>query len=155
VRGLEFEFRQNLKFLPGALKGLGVRANYTYLETEGNFGGTADIGKNNLAGFIPRAYNVGLTYTYGKWGASYDINYTGRWPVLNVNTTSPVGNRFREPWTIMNAGISYRVLPEATLFANVSNLAEEGRQEYIFSPSRVRSEWVIPRSLKFGVTGRF
>lgn len=153
-KGLEFDFRQRLTFLPGPLKGLTVRANYTYLKTKGNFGGTVGFTSNRVAGFIPRAYNVGLLYTYGKWGASYDINYTGSWPVVNV-TPGAAGNRFRESWTVMNAGIRYDIFRNTTLFANVSNLAEEGRQEYIFDSSRPRHMYVIPRAVKFGVTGRF
>lgn len=154
-RGLEVDFRQRLSFLPGALRGLTARANYTYLRTEGNFGGTTAIANGKLGGFIPRAYNFGLLYTQGNLGASFDVNYTGGWPVLNVSATAPQTNRFREPWRVMNAGLTYRFRRDSTAFLSVNNLAEEGRREYIFDPSRVRSNWVIPRSLKFGVTGQF
>ena len=154
-KGLEFDFRQRLTFLPGPLKGLTVRANYTKLETKGNFGGTIGLNPNGLAGFIPKAYNVGLIYTYGKWGASWDMNYTGGWPVLNISTAGAVGNRFREPWRVMNAGLNYEIFRNTTAFMNVSNLAQEGRQEYIFQPDRPRHMYVIPRAVKFGITGRF
>ncbi len=153
-KGLEFDFRQRLTFLPGALRGLTVRANYTYLKSRGNFGGTVGFNSNQIAGFIPRAYNVGLLYTYGKWGASYDLNYTASWPVVNA-TPGAAGNRFRDSWTVMNAGLRYDLTRATTLFANVSNLAQEGRQEYIFDSSRPRHMYVIPRAVKFGVTGRF
>ncbi|MBL9199122.1 MAG: TonB-dependent receptor [Opitutaceae bacterium] len=153
-KGLEFDFRQRLTFLPGALRGLTVRANYTYLRAEGNFGGTVGFSTNSIAGFIPRAYNIGLLYAYGKWGASYDVNYTGSWPVVNA-TPGAAGNRFRESWTVMNAGIRYDVFRNSTLFANVSNLAQEGRQEYIFDSTRPRHMYVIPLAVKFGLTGRF
>ena len=153
-KGLEFDFRQRLTFLPGPLKGLSVRANYTYLKTKGNFGGTVGFNTSQVAGFIPRAYNIGLLYTYKKFGASYDVNYTGRWPVINAAPGSS-GNRFREPWTVMNAGLRYDVFRDTTLFANVSNVAQEGRREYIFEPGRPRHTYVIPRAVKFGVSGRF
>jgi hypothetical protein len=55
----------------------------------------------------------------------------------------------------MNAGVTYRFRRDTTAFLSVNNLAEEGRREYIFDPSRIRSNWVIPRSLKFGITGQF
>jgi TonB-dependent receptor len=154
-RGLELDFRQRLTFLPGVLRGLTVRANYTRLKTEGNFGGTLNLVDGQLANFIPRSYNVGLMYTYKKFGASYDVNYQGRWPVLNVSTTAPAGNRFRESWTVQNVSFSYKVTRDTSAFLSVSNLAEAGRREYIFDVSRVRSNWVIPRSLKFGISGQF
>ena len=154
-RGLEVDFRQRLSFLPGAFRGLTARANYTYLRTQGNFGGTTAIADGKLGGFIPKAYNVGLLYTQGNFGASFDVNYTGAWPVLNVSATAPQTNRFREPWRVMNAGVTYRFQRDTTAFLSVNNLAEAGRREYIFDASRVRSNWVIPRSLKFGITGQF
>ena len=153
-KGLEFDFRQRLTFLPGAFKGLTVRANYTYLKSEGNFGGTVGFSTNQIAGFIPKAYNVGLLYTYKKFGASFDMNYTDSWAVVNA-TPGSAANRFREPWRVMNAGVNYAIFRDTTLFMNVSNLAQEGRQEYIFQPDRPRHMYVIPRAVKFGVTGRF
>jgi iron complex outermembrane recepter protein len=154
VKGLEIDVRQPLTFLPGALKGLTFRGNVTHLRSEGNFGGATRFNTGAIANFVPRAFNVGLQYNYGKWGANFDVNQTGRWPLLNA-TPGSTGARFREEWTIMNAGVNYRIFASHTLFLNVSNLAEEGRKEYIFIPSRVRSEWVIPRAFKFGITGRF
>ena len=153
-KGLEVDFRQRLTFLPGVLRGLTARANYTYLETKGNFGGTINLQNGQLAGFIPRSYNVGLLYAYKNFGASYDVNYSGGWPVV-YSTTSATGNRIREPWTVMNVGLTYKVYRDATAFISVNNIAQEGRSEYIYDPSRQRSNWVIPRSLKFGITGQF
>ena len=153
-KGLQAEVRQRMTFLPGALRGLTVRANYTYLKTQGNFGSTINLTNGQLAGFIPRAYNVGLLYAYRGFGASFDMNYTGRWPVV-YSTTTPTSNRIREPWTVMNAGVTYKVYRNTTAFLSMSNLAEEGRREYIFSDTRARSNWVVPRSIKFGVTGQF
>lgn len=154
-KGLEFDMRQRLSFLPGALKGLTIRGNYTVLRTEGNFGGTVGFSTDAVANFIPKAFNFGLQYTYGKFGANFDVNYQGKWPLLNVSATSPQTARYRESWTVMNAGVSYQIHRNTTAFLSASNIAQEGRTEYIYVPDRVRSQWVIPVSLKFGVTGQF
>jgi TonB-dependent receptor len=154
IKGLEFDYRQRLTFLPGPLKGLTARANYTYLETYGTFAGTVGLTNGQVAGFVPRAYNVGLQYAYKKFGASFDVNYTGRWPVT-YSTTSAVGNRVREDWTVMNAGLSYQIRPTTTLFMSLNNIEQSGPREYIYNESRPRSLWIVPRTLKFGVTGQF
>eukprot|EP01012_Entosiphon_sulcatum_P024943 TRINITY_DN30221_c0_g1_i1.p1 TRINITY_DN30221_c0_g1~~TRINITY_DN30221_c0_g1_i1.p1 ORF type:complete len:1042 (+),score=154.92 TRINITY_DN30221_c0_g1_i1:54-3128(+) len=154
LRGLEFDFRERLTFLPGVLKGLTIRANYTYLETTGKFAGTVDLKNGQVAGFVPRAYNAGLIYSYKKFGANFDVNYTGKYPTV-YSTTTATSNIYRDAWTIMNAGASYRVRPNTTLFVSVNNIAQEGPRQYIFTESRNRSEWVVPRSLKFGVSGQF
>ena len=38
---------------------------------------------------------------------------------------------------------------------NVNNIAQEGARQYMFMESRARSQWVVPRTLKFGLTGQF
>ena len=161
LRGGEIDFRQRLTFLPGALKGLTVRGNYTYLETFGNVvspGVAVNVNtylsNGQVPDFVPRAMNVGVSYTYNKFGASFDVNYTGRYPVV-YSVTSPGTNRYRFPWTRMNAGVTYRIMRDTTLFVNVNNLEEEGARQYTFIPSRPRSEWIVPRAVKFGVTGQF
>jgi TonB-dependent receptor len=60
IRGLELSYSQQYTFLPGLLRGLGAYANFTYLETVGDFGGLTSV--KQLANFTPRTYNAGLTY---------------------------------------------------------------------------------------------
>ena len=157
LKGFEFDFRQRLTFLPGALKGLTLRANYTYLETSGNFGGTVELQPGQRAGFIPRAYNLGLMYSYKNFGASFDMNYTGRYPITYTLTTPPNSNNFvyRDAWTMMNASCSYKIHRTATLFLSVNNIQQEGVRQYVLIENRPRSQYVVPRSVKFGVNGQF
>ena len=153
--GFEADARQRLTFLPGILRGLTARANYTYLQTEGKFAGTTDLKNGQVAGFVPRAYNAGLLYNYNKFGASFDVNYTGRYPVGYSLTSPGNGNIYRKSWTVMNAGVTYKVRPEATLFLNVNNIAEQGPEQYTYLETRSRSQWVVARAVRFGVTGQF
>lgn len=153
-RGIEFEFRQRMTFLPGALKGLLLRGNYTYLEAEGRFGGTTQFANGQIAGFIPRSYNIGVLYRYQKFSFNFDVNYIGRYPIV-YSSAGAVGNRFRPERTLMNAGLTYDVLRNTTLFVNLNNIEQEGPSEFIYNEDRPRSMWITPRSVKFGITGRF
>jgi iron complex outermembrane recepter protein len=158
VRGLELDFRQRLTFLPGLLKGLTVRANTTHLQTKGRFAGTVEVRNGQIAEYIPRAWNAGVMYNYGKWGASYDVNHTSAYPVvvgLATNGTFTSGSYFRRPLTIMNASLSYRLHPAATLYASINNIEQQGPERYTFQSDRTRSVYIIPRSIKFGVNGQF
>ena len=74
-------------YSPGALKGLTFQANYTYLKTEGKFAGTSLVSGTQLANFIPKALNAGLIYKYRDFGASFDVNYTGEYPLTNASAT--------------------------------------------------------------------
>ena len=155
LRGAEVDFRQRLSFLPGALKGLTVRANYTYLETFGKFAGTTELQNGQVAGFIPRSYNFGLSYNYKKFGASYDINYTGRFPVGYSLTSPGSGNVYRNSMMVQNAGLTYRLRPQVQLFLNVSNLGEVGPVQYTYIENRVSLDKIVPRAIKVGLTGQF
>jgi TonB-dependent receptor len=155
LRGLEFDFRKPLTFLPGILRGLTFRGNYTYLETYGRFAGTTDLKNGQVAGFIPKAANVGLIYYYRNFGANFDMNFTGRYPIGYSLTTPQSSNIYRDAWKTMNAGITYRIRPDATVFLNVNNIAQEGLRNYMFMESRTRTQYIMPRSLKFGINGQF
>jgi hypothetical protein len=155
---MEVDFRQQLSFLPGALKGLAVRANYTNVRTTAVFDGLS-YGRGQVVGsagqwYIPRVYNVGLTYVYGNFGSNFDVNYTSQFPVV-FGLTTPGSNRYRFARTTMNAGVSYKIRPDATLFLNVSNLDEEQIEYFTAMESRHRQFNIVPRAVKFGVTGRF
>jgi len=154
-KGLEFDYRQRLTFLPGLLKGLTARANYTYLQAKGKFAGTIGFNPGQVAGFIPRAYNVGLLYNYRKFGASFDVNYTGKYPVTYSLTAPGNGNRYRKDWTVMNVGLTYEIFRDTKAFISLNNIAQQGPEEYMFEQTRTRSIWVVPRTLKFGITGQF
>ena len=154
-KGLEFDYRQRLSFLPGLLKGLTARANYTYLQSKGKFAGTIGFNPGQVAGFIPRAYNAGLTYNYKKFGASFDLNFTGKYPVTYSLTAPGNGNRYRKDWTVMNAGLTYEIFRDTRAFLSLNNIAQQGPQEYMYEESRTRTIWIVPRTLKFGITGTF
>lgn len=158
VRGLEVDVRQRLTFLPGALKGLTLRGNMTHLRTKGRFAGTIEVGNGQIQDYIPRAYNIGVMYNYKKWGASYDVNYTHSYPVvvgIAANGTFTSGSYFRRPLTVMNAGLTYKVHPTSTLFVSLNNLEQQGPERYTFEPNRTRSVFIVPRSIKFGISGQF
>jgi|CXWL01.1.fsa_nt_gi TonB-dependent receptor len=155
VDGFEIDFKQRLAFLPGALKGLTFRANYTHLKTEGKFAGTTLVQGSQLAGFIPKAFNAGLQYNYGKFGASFDVNYTGKFPITNASLTSPGLNAFAKSLTTMNVGASYKIRPDATLFLTMNNFTENGRIFYTYDPARTRQLLIAPLAIKIGVTGQF
>jgi hypothetical protein len=64
------------------LKGLGGFANFTALETHGDFGGRANLSTGHIAGFVPRTANVGVTWRYLGLNSRVLINYTGNYNEL-------------------------------------------------------------------------
>jgi iron complex outermembrane receptor protein len=170
LQGVELDFKQRLSFLPGVWKGLTVRGNYTFLRADAKFyfsgAQTAPslLTARQIPGVIPRSGNLGLQYNYAKFGATFDVNYTGEYAppsnsfgtVVNVTTVPLVQLiAYRKSLTRLNAGLTLRVRPDATLFFNASNLGETGPEVYLANQSRPRHQFNSLMSLSLGVTGQF
>jgi TonB-dependent receptor len=153
VSGWELDYRQQLTFLPGWLRGFAVSANLTLLETAGNFGGAAQRSNKEVQNFIPRTGNAGLTYTLGRFRANLLLNHTGDYLV----TPSALAHRniYRRARTLLNAGVSFQLRPDATLFCDVANLTNTLQETYLGSPDRVQRCIVNAPTLTFGLSGRF
>ena len=153
AEGIELDFRQRLAFLPGALKGLSVSANYTYQRTEGRFAGTINLNTNQVANFVPRLFNARLLYNYKKFGASFDASFKGEH--LVVFSTTAGASRFQRDLLRYNAGFTWRLRPDATLFLNFDNIGEEGPEQFFVFENRTSQVLKSGTSVKFGVTGAF
>lgn len=155
IKGIEFDYRQRLTFLPGPLKGLTVRANYTWLEAKGKYTGTTVLNTDQVANFVPELANFALQYTYKRFGASYDLNYSSAYPEA-VSLTSPGnGNIWRRSLVTHNIGVNYRLRSDMTLFANANNFTESGPEKYTYIRDRPRQLLISPVFIKFGVSGQF
>jgi TonB-dependent receptor len=153
VTGWEFDYRQQLTFLPDWLKGLSIAGNFTLLQTEGDFGGTTVRSDKQVAGFIPRTGNAGVNYSLRKFRFNVLLNYTGEY--LATFSATPQRNIYREERTIVNTGISYEWRPSLSFFCDVSNIFNEPQRTYIGLPSRPQRVIYTGQALTFGISGRF
>mgnify|MGYP001597262641 FL=1 len=94
VRGWEFDYRQQFTWLPGFLRGLGLMANYTRLEAEGNFGGTYRR-TGEIVGFTPRSANASVTYTYRGFTARVTASHTGQ--IITTYSVNAAARVFASP----------------------------------------------------------
>lgn len=109
VRGMELEYSQSLSFLPGALRGLGVRASYTR--------SYASIRKPNM---VPHSINGGLSYSYRKLSVYANSNWRDEYP------TTVTGNpRFYRHRMNVDIGGSYRFTNRYSAFFAARNLFNE------------------------------
>lgn len=76
VRGFELNYQQQFTFLPGWLKGFGVLANYTWLETKGDYGNIGSVQTTaQVTGFTPSTGNIGLSYILDRYNLRIAYNY--------------------------------------------------------------------------------
>ncbi len=154
VQGWEFSYQQQFTFLPGLLKGLGFSANYTVIDTHGNFGSTANLSTGQVAGFIPKTGNVSLSWRHRGFSARVLANYTGDY--INAYTAASIGrNQYRYARTIINVGASYQFTPKVGVSLDVSNLTNEPVSFYRGVRDQMERTIITGTTLNVGVTGRF
>jgi iron complex outermembrane recepter protein len=154
VQGWEFAYQQQFTFLPGLLKGLGLVANYTVLDTHGNFGGATNLTTGQVEGFIPRTGNVILTWRYGRFSSRLRVSYLSDY-IANYNANSPGQSIYVASRTLVNPSIAYEVRPYLSLTCDVSNFFHEHQVRYIGTPARMSQNRDNPVTVTFGIRGRF
>lgn len=125
VKGLEFAYSQQLSFLPGAFRGLGVFANYTWISSEGR---RQTGGVTPLQNFIPRTGNVGLSYTYGRWDARMQVGYNSSF--LDNLADDRFWDQYKGERYQLDLNGRCKITRNVAIFANLSNLTSENYGEY-------------------------
>ena len=154
VQGWEFSYQQQLTSLPGLLRGLSVSANYTLLDTHGDFGGTSVRTSGAVAGFIPKTGNLSLSWRHRAFSARVLYNYTGAY-LTSYGGTSPGRNLYFDVREITNLQFSYRVRQNLTVSLNVDNILNEPQRFYRFMPAWMATTTITGVSFTAGVSGQF
>lgn len=136
VQGWEFSYQQQFTFLPGRLKGFAVAANYTMLNTHGDFGGTTILGTSQVVGFIPRAANVMVSWRYRGFSARLLHNLTGSY-IAEYSAMSPARNLYRYRMDRVNLGLAYQLRPAVSLNCDINNLFNEPQRLYRGIPEQM------------------
>src|SRR5579883_495730 len=130
VAGVELSWAQPLRFLPGVLNGMGVRANYSYTTSQASF--PSGFGRTDSPALIRQApNNYNLDFTYDKWGISARMGLThndayiwsyGYQDGATGGINGPLGDTYLYPHTQVDAQASYLIPNGHGLKALVSML---------------------------------
>jgi TonB-dependent receptor len=113
--GFELDYSHQLAFLPGPLKGLGVFANYTYLDyDEWRF----------YLGSPKWMANGGVAYNQGPFGARLNVNKIGK--ILTWWNTP--AHEYQKDRMQLDLNVEYRVNRSFTAFVDARNLTNEPSQ---------------------------
>ena len=155
VRGTEFNYSQQLSFLPSNMKGLGVFANYTVLRAEGTFatGGTTNI--STLAGFAPKTGNLGVSYDYGRWDVRVMANYVGSY--LDTDSSVQGSKKFADKRVTWNFSGKYKLGRNYLLFADMLNFTRTNLVQYLGAVDGVHrsATQVLGATLTTGIQAKF
>jgi TonB-dependent receptor len=125
ITGFEAAWQQRLSFLPGALNGMGVRANYSYTTSQATF--PADFGRTDhptLVRTAPNNWNFDVTYDKRRFSARMGLTHNDGyiWSYGGSNAKDPTGDTYLYPHTQVDAQVSYWIPRSHGLQAVVSML---------------------------------
>ncbi|HEU5080801.1 MAG TPA: TonB-dependent receptor [Opitutaceae bacterium] len=153
LKGLELTYQQFFDFLPGALKGFGVQANYTYIDGKtddpahpGTQQQITQVAKNN--------YNAILIYERGPFSSRLAYTWRGTYidsynqPGFQPNTV------YVQPTQQLDFSASYDLTKQITLTFDATNLLKSKYHDR-FGPTAMFNRDVRSYDTTFAVGARF
>ncbi|MES2824086.1 MAG: TonB-dependent receptor [Pseudomonadota bacterium] len=138
LKGFEFAYQQFYDFLPAPFDGLGLQANFSYIDSESvpntgslaqddsgstDTGARVDLAGLPLKGQSKRTYNIGLMYEKNDWSARLAYNWRSRY----LLTTRDVISRFplwNDDYGTVDASLTYKIndnFSTGIQFTNLTN----------------------------------
>lgn len=135
VQGLELGGHVFFVDLPGAWRGLGVQASYTYIDSE-----TTNIALGTrmpLQGLSRNSANLVALYELGSLSARLAWNWRDRF-LSGTRAIAGVGTLpvWTDGYGWLDASLRWRVNPQLTLALDGGNLTRTVRRSYFGSPTR-------------------
>jgi len=123
--GFEVAYQQNLTFLPGALRGLSVYANYTYTQSNAQIQGRGDV---RLPGQASHVGNFALGYDLNRLNIRMASNFNGEY-------LSEVGEEADEDFYVkdrlqLDLTATYTINQKLRVFAEFLNISNQPFEVY-------------------------
>jgi TonB-dependent receptor len=131
IRGAEFGYSQFFDFLPGWLKGLGVEANYTYVDSQGGVNTATDPYTNTtvtgvalpLEGLSKNAYNLVGMYEHGPWSVRMAWNWRSRY-LLSASDVATHLPTWADGYGQLDSSIFYSLNDHVRIGVQANNLTD-------------------------------
>ncbi|PPC91980.1 MAG: TonB-dependent receptor [Methylobacter sp.] len=154
INGFEVGYQQFYDFLPGLLSGLGLQANYTYVDSETP---STVLGQNvPLQNISQNSFNIiGL---YEKGPVSARIAYNWRDDFLSgVSNFVGIGAVpvFTRGYGWLNASIGYRINNHLSISLEGTNLLGTVRRSFFGVPTRPQNTFANDTQVSFTASVRF
>jgi iron complex outermembrane recepter protein len=164
LRGAEFNYSQELTFLPSPFSGLGVSANATYIKLSDEDIFLTSVGGGD--GTSQWSGNFILRYKYNRFSAQISNTYTDDTArAVNGVTYSAAGNRivaasgarynYTKARLTIGLNMGYEINRYATVFLNVGNLTNEPQTRYDVRDFNIQRDGDYGTTFNLGFKGRF
>ena len=167
VMGFEIGYQQRLSFLPSAVAGFGMNANYSYTTSEANgipytSGGATTYRTAPLLRQAPHTWNIGPTYDRGRFsvrgGFSYNSHFLYQYSNVNpaattlvTNAFGPAGDSYAYEHTQVDAQGTVRLYKGLNFLAYGQNLINEPFGYYKGAPAYMIQREYYGQTFAFGL----
>jgi TonB-dependent receptor len=172
IRGIEFNYQQNLTFLPWYFKNLGVQFNATHLESEleyivtpanARLNQAAVTAKGPFTGASPDAFNFTVFYEVEKFSvrlsSAYRAKYRTQYPIATGTCEpgfcdSPLVNDFLGNSSTFNldGSATYKFNKYLTLSVDALNLTNQAENRWAYQNDPVTTRYAaVGRSIFAGI----
>lgn len=154
IQGLELGGHVFFLGLPGAWRGLGVQASYTYIDSEAP--NILLATRTPLQGLSRNSANLIGLYEHGSVTARVAWNWRERF-ISGTTLIAGVGAfpAYTDGYSWLDASLQYRLNERLTLAVEGGNLLRTMRRSYYGSASRPQSALLNDRQYSIGATLRF
>lgn len=154
IKGLELGYQQFYDFLPAWLRGLGMQANYTYVDS----GSTGIIAGQTLPlqNLSKSSYNLVGMYERGSVSARIAYNWRSRF-LSGVANLGALGMQpiYVRGYGWLDASLTYKLSRELSLAIEGTNLLGTVRSSYYGMETRPQSMWKNDRQFSVTLTGHY
>ncbi|QDH81207.1 TonB-dependent receptor [Echinicola soli] len=142
ARGFELAWQQQLTFLPGVWNGLGVYANYTYVNSEFEIPGAQSTRTVKLPEMRPHVGNVSISYEKFGFSGRLSMYFYGTFNAeLAENPENDLQEKGRKQ---LDFSASQQLTERLSLFIGVNNLTNEPISD-IYRDGRPQNDAVYGR----------
>ena len=154
IKGVELGYQQFYDFLPGWLKGLGLQANYTRVDS----GATNIIAGQNLPlqNLSKNSFNLVGMVERGDVSARIAYNWRDKF-LSGVANISGIGMQpiYTKAYGWLDASLSYRFSKQFSVAIEGTNLLRTVRSSYYGVETRPQSSWINDTQMSVTATARF
>lgn len=157
IKGIELGYRQFFTFLPGALDGLGLEANYTYVDSSApapDAMGTdgIELAYLPLEGLSKHSYNVVLMYEKARVSFRAAYNWRDTWLVTTRPPNAGHVPQYHDETGQLDASLRFNLSDVWSITLDGTNLLDETRFDYYGAETRPNGWYVNDR--RFGLSIR-
>lgn len=143
-KGVTLEYDQQLTFLPGALRGLGLRGSITKIDPDGV--------RANMPGTVG---NWGVRYSYGKFDVQLTGNAQGKYRTSAATTDPRNGILYHAARELWNVSASYKINKSFEVMLAGRNIFNAPDVIYSNVGSRVQQYSIYGSMWNVGIKGAF